>query len=121
MARVAFDPPRKKTDLLLPDRIISNNKTRGDGVDDDGVDDGEVDNDEVDDDGVDNDGVGNDETGVQDEESLRETVIRELREVEKNTEPGFYSLIRVLYHAVSSSLLCIHCGVEVVLSRLERG
>ncbi|KAI7825682.1 hypothetical protein BC939DRAFT_123215 [Gamsiella multidivaricata] len=78
-------PQEKKRSSYYQIESISNKKTRGD----DGVGDA----------GVDDDGVDDDETGVQNEESLREEVIRELREVEKNTEPGFYPLIRALYHA----------------------
>ncbi|GJJ74436.1 hypothetical protein EMPS_06794 [Entomortierella parvispora] len=45
------------------------------------------------------DGEGDDEANVQDEVGPMDEVIQELCEAEKNAEPGFYPLIRALYHA----------------------
>ncbi|GJJ67757.1 hypothetical protein EMPS_00103 [Entomortierella parvispora] len=90
-------PPEKKRSAHYQLRSNLNKKTRGANEvgDDDGESEdfeGEMSHDEYDYE-IDDDG-----TGLQDEENLSD-VFRELRDVEKDTEPGFYPLIRALYHA----------------------
>ncbi|KAG9066525.1 hypothetical protein KI688_012433 [Linnemannia hyalina] len=59
-----------------------------------------------------------DEAGVQDEES-HWNVIRELREAEKDTEPGFYPLFRALYHAIKSYQVFVDVNDDVEEARLD--
>jgi hypothetical protein len=64
-------------------------------------------------------GGDNDNDDHQDEEDGEgeetvEGLIHELQALEEESEPGFYPLIRALYHAVSLSPLYICSGVEIV-------
>ncbi|KAI1311920.1 hypothetical protein EDD11_003282 [Mortierella claussenii] len=95
-------PLEKKRSVRHQTRSASNKKMRGDNeAGNDEVGDSEGDNELFDDEAGDDEGDdegGDDGAAVQDEESLRD-VIQELREAEKDTEPGFYPLIRALYYA----------------------
>ncbi|KAF9432091.1 hypothetical protein BGZ76_011268 [Entomortierella beljakovae] len=102
MACPTCRPTKKIKKQNSGDQIGSTSKrTRGDDeIDtDDEVGHGKRGDIEVSDDEVSGDEVGaDDETTVLYEENLRQEVIRELGEVEENTEPGFYPLICALYH-----------------------
>ncbi|KAG0003214.1 hypothetical protein BGZ65_001918 [Modicella reniformis] len=104
--RGSSTPPEKKRGARYQIRSASNKKTRGDDeAGDDEVGDVEGESEVFDGEVGYNEGdyeedyeEGDNGAGVQDEENLSD-VFRELREVEKDAELGFYPLIRALYCA----------------------